>query len=309
MAQQTDRNAGLVANAAIKVPCRVGTTAEITLSALQTIDSVAVVAGDRVLVKNQATQSENGLYEADSGAWTRTKDFNGAYDVKKGTMVLVTEGAINKGTFFRVTNADDPTFGTTSITFSTSFSAQIPIANDPADDNKVLVPTGGVISWMSFTASLISDAAAFMKTFLTSANAGTARTNLGVAIGTDVQAYDAKTAKLDQDQAWTGSQRSTFVQLADAATVLVDFATEQNMYVTVAGDRTIGQPSNQVSGQAGFIIVEQDAVGGRTTSWHADWDFGADGAPSPDTNANKKAVIAYVVDWDGVIVSSHVGDY
>jgi uncharacterized cupin superfamily protein len=306
---QTDRNAGLVANVAIKAPCRAGTTVNITLSGLQTVDGVVLVAADRVLVKNQTDQTENGLYEADSGAWTRTKDFNGAYDVVKGTMVLVTEGTINAAIFFRVSSADDPTFGTTSITFSSSFTAQVPIADDPGDDDKVLVPSGGVVSWTTFTASLISDAVAFMQTFLTSATAGAARTNLGVAIGSDVEAFDANAAKLDVDQDWTGSQRSTFVQLADAATVLVDFDTEQNMYVTVAGDRTIGQPANQTDGQTGFIIVEQDGVGGRTTSWHADWDFGAEGTPAPDTNANKKAVIAYLVDWDGVIVSSYVGSY
>ncbi len=51
--KQTDRNAGLVAAAAIKNPCRVATTANITLSGEQTIDGVAVVAADRVLVKSQ----------------------------------------------------------------------------------------------------------------------------------------------------------------------------------------------------------------------------------------------------------------
>jgi hypothetical protein len=122
-----------------------------------------------------------------------------------------------------------------------------------------------------------------------------------------LQVSDA--AFLAADNAWTGSQRSTFVELTDAATVAVDFATEQNMWVTVAGDRTIGQPGSQVSGQCGFIVIEQDPTGGRTTSWHADWDFGADGAPTFDTTANKKGVVAYMVDWDTTVVARFIGDF
>src|SRR5262245_18827628 len=53
---------------------RAATTANITLSGTQTIDGVAVVAGDRVLVKNQTTASENGVYVVAAGAWTRATD-------------------------------------------------------------------------------------------------------------------------------------------------------------------------------------------------------------------------------------------
>lgn len=57
-----------------KNPVLVATTANITLSGTQTIDGVAVVAGNRVLVKNQSTAAENGIYVVDSGAWTRATD-------------------------------------------------------------------------------------------------------------------------------------------------------------------------------------------------------------------------------------------
>ena len=58
----TDRLNGLTAAVAIKAPVKAATTANITLSGLQTIDGVSCAAGDRVLVKNQATPSENGIY-------------------------------------------------------------------------------------------------------------------------------------------------------------------------------------------------------------------------------------------------------
>ena len=57
-----DRRTGLTGATAIKQPCRVATTANLTLSGTQTIDGVAVVADDRVLVKNQTTATQNGIY-------------------------------------------------------------------------------------------------------------------------------------------------------------------------------------------------------------------------------------------------------
>ena len=57
-----------------KVPCRVATTANITLAGLQTLDTVTVVADDRVLVKDQTDASENGIYLASADAWQRTAD-------------------------------------------------------------------------------------------------------------------------------------------------------------------------------------------------------------------------------------------
>lgn len=70
-----------------KAACQVATTANITLSGLQTIDTYTTLAGDRVLVKNQTTSSQNGIYLASTGAWTRSNDMNvwsevsGAYTV------------------------------------------------------------------------------------------------------------------------------------------------------------------------------------------------------------------------------------
>ena len=51
----TDRRYGVSGNLAMKAPCRVATTANITLNGLQTIDGVTVAAGDRVLVKDQSS--------------------------------------------------------------------------------------------------------------------------------------------------------------------------------------------------------------------------------------------------------------
>ena len=113
---QVDRIAGLIGSIAIKAPCRVATTANITLSGEQTIDGVAVVSGDRVLVKDQTNQTENGIWDASTTAWTRSPDFNGNRDFVKGTAVRVIEGT-GGGIYYEVTS-EGVTVGTSNITIT-----------------------------------------------------------------------------------------------------------------------------------------------------------------------------------------------
>lgn len=114
---QIDRTEGLVGNTAIKAPVRVATTAAIILTGEQTIDGVAVVTGDRVLVKNQANAIYNGIYDVDTGDWTRSQDFDGANDVTGGTLVVVFTGTTNGETCWRISTAGTIEVGTTSIAF------------------------------------------------------------------------------------------------------------------------------------------------------------------------------------------------
>lgn len=102
---------------AIKAPCRVGTTANITLSGQQTIDGVAVVANDRVLVKNQSTGSQNGIYLASTGPWSRVTDMDGSSEIANGTMVFVVSGSTYALTLWYVSTANPITIDTTTITF------------------------------------------------------------------------------------------------------------------------------------------------------------------------------------------------
>ena len=99
-----------------KAPCVVATTANITLSGEQTINTVAVVEDDRVLVKDQTDPIENGIYNVEQGAWNRAGDFDGNRDVVKGTMITV---ELPSGAFelYQVTSAT-PSIGTDSITIA-----------------------------------------------------------------------------------------------------------------------------------------------------------------------------------------------
>lgn len=99
---------GTTTAVAVKAPVRAATTANITLSAAQTIDGVSVVADDRVLVKNQTTTTENGIYIAAASTWTRALDFDGSRDMVTGTRVFVISGTTNALTEWYVSTASDP---------------------------------------------------------------------------------------------------------------------------------------------------------------------------------------------------------
>ena len=101
-----------------KTSVRAATTANITLSGLQTIDGISVLAGERVLVKNQTTGTENGLYNAASGAWTRTTDADAAAEVTAGLSVMVEEGTTQADSQWRLTTDGAITLGTTALTFA-----------------------------------------------------------------------------------------------------------------------------------------------------------------------------------------------
>lgn len=114
---------GLRQGITIKDPVRVATTANITLSGTQTIDGVAVVAGDRVLVKDETTGATNGIYTVAAGAWTRATDADVAAEIPEGSAVWVQNGTVNGNTRWVLTTAGAITLGTTALTFTQDFAA------------------------------------------------------------------------------------------------------------------------------------------------------------------------------------------
>jgi hypothetical protein len=118
----------LVANAAAgidaKASVRVVAASNIALSGVQTIDSIALAAGDRVLVRGQSTPSQNGVYIVASGAWTRATDADEASELTPGAFWFVEEGGTLGKTQWRIENTGTITPGTTSITIN-QFGAQI----------------------------------------------------------------------------------------------------------------------------------------------------------------------------------------
>lgn len=98
-----------------KQAVKCATTASITLSGLQTIDTYTTLAGDRVLVKDQGTSSQNGIYVASASAWTRATDMDVWAEVPGAYTVVLYGGQGNTG--WVSTSADSGTINVTPITF------------------------------------------------------------------------------------------------------------------------------------------------------------------------------------------------
>lgn len=108
-----------------KQSVKVATTAAITLSGEQTIDDIAVVAGDRVLVKDQGTGIDvaNGIYVVAAGAWARSHDADDDSEVSAGMAMFVEQGTLNGDTAWVLITNDPITVGITALQFTSFASA------------------------------------------------------------------------------------------------------------------------------------------------------------------------------------------
>jgi hypothetical protein len=100
-----------------KQPVNCATTANITLSGLQTIDGVTTVAGDRVLVKSQTAPAQNGIYLASATAWSRAPDAN-TWDELISAICFVESGSTLAGSAWYCTIQPGGTLGVTAVTWS-----------------------------------------------------------------------------------------------------------------------------------------------------------------------------------------------
>lgn len=125
----------------------VATTGPITLSSLQTIDGHTLTAGERVLVKDQSTASENGIYDAAAGSWSRSSDANTSAKVTSGLFVYTVLGTANATKGFVLTTPDPIVLNTTALTF-TQFSgsgvtSHASLTGLTADDHPQYLRTDG----------------------------------------------------------------------------------------------------------------------------------------------------------------------
>ena len=185
-----------------KASCVAATTVNITLSAAQTIDGIALIAGDRCLVKNQTAPAENGIYLVASGAWTRTTDMDAWVEVP-GAFTFIEQGTTQADTGWVCTSNAGGTIGTTAITFvqfsgvgsytagtgltltGTQFSLTSPVAVSLGGTGSTTAFTQYGVAYGSTTSAMATTAAG-TSTQLLHGNASGAPTWSAVSLTADV---------------------------------------------------------------------------------------------------------------------------
>jgi len=122
---------------------------------------------------------------------------------------------------------------------------------------------------------------------------GTTVTNTGVTSVNGSTGAVSNVATTNSAQTFTAAQRGTVSALSDGATITPDFSAANNFSVTLAGNRTLANPTNITAGQSGAIVITQDATGSRTLSFGSNWKFPNGTAPTLTTTANKVDVLVY----------------
>lgn len=145
----------------VKGSVRAATTANITLSGAQTIDGISVVAGDRVLVKNQTTASQNGIYLAAAGAWSRTTDAD-AWAELVSAFTFVEQGTVNGDTGWVCTVDAGGTLGTTNVTFTQFTSSATITAGNGLTQTGNQFDVGGTANRITVSADAVDIAATYV---------------------------------------------------------------------------------------------------------------------------------------------------
>jgi len=261
----------------VKASVRVATTAPVLLaSGLEngdTLDGVTLATGDRVLVKDQSTGSENGIYVVQAtGAAVRATDADVSAEVTAGMFTFVAEGTTNADSGWVLTTNDTVTLGTTALTFAQFSGAGQITAGDGLTKTGNTINAVGTADRISVSSDAIDIAATYVgqSTITTlgtittgtwngtdiavadggtgASTAGDARTNLGAGgtqgAGVSVPALSRKASKTIGDGSSTSftvqhgfGTREVMIQVYDAATydtVIADTVRTDTNNVTVA---------------------------------------------------------------------------
>jgi len=155
----------------------------------------------------------------------------------------------------------------------------------------------GAISSNNSSSSEPSDKFAHMWWVDTTANLlkqRNAANNAWITIGS-LAADNLGHATLSAAQTFTAGQRGQITALTDATSIATNLALSNNFSVTLAGNRTLANPTNIVAGQSGSFFITQDGTGSRTLAYGTNFKFAGGTAPVLSTAASSVDRIDYVV--------------
>jgi len=251
----------------VKQSVRVATTAAINLSSDlnngDTIDGVTLVTGDRVLVKNQSTALENGIYVATaSGAASRSSDANGTADtgeLKSGTFTFVEEGTVNSDKGFVVSTNGTITIDSTGIEWTQFSGAGSFTAGDGISQSGNTINVNVTANRTAITADAIDIASTYVgQSSITTL--GTITT--GVWNGTDVAVADGGTGASDAATARTNLGIKTTAGAVTTSTSTLARIASQGCAASTSGTSTTTVTHNFGTLDVSVQIVE--VAGGAT---------------------------------------------
>ena len=287
---------GLLAGLAKRSTVRVATTANITIATAlnngDTLDGVTLADGNKVLVKNQSTQNQNGIYVVGSSP-ARDSLFD-TYDEHCGALIHVEEGTAGADKLFHCTSNAGGTLNTTAIVFANivpgSGGTVTNIATAGLATGGAITSTGTVTVSINGQSSLGASPVAADEFAIYDADA-TAHKKI-----TTTQLFGS-TELTATAREYTKTQNFNATALSDGANISWDLSQNQVASVTLAGNRTLDAPSNQVAGATYILIVKQDGSGSRTLNTSASaYKFPGGTEPTLSTGANAVDILSFVSD-------------
>lgn len=250
------------------------TTGNITLSGEQTIDGFTTNVS-RVLVKNQTTATQNGLYLTGAPVWTRTTDADSASEIQYAT-VFVESGTINANTQWTCTNSTTIIIGTTNITFG-----QIAGAGTYTNGTYLkLVGNAFDIDFTTFSTTQITEGSSLY--YLDS------RARAAIVGTTNRIAYNSTTGVIDISSSYVGQASITTLGTISTGTIGTG-AVIGGATMTLGSDAT-----GDIYFRNGSGVLTRLGIGGAGTVLH--------GGVTPGYSA-----VALTTDVSGVLPSSNGG--
>jgi hypothetical protein len=262
-----------------------GTVTSAMLAGSIALSKLATVASGNIIVGNSSNQAASVAVTGDI-----TISNSGVVDIAAGVIVN-TDIDANAGISF--SKLATLTSGSIIVGNSSNVPAAVAVTGDVTISNTGVtsIASGAIVNAdvsasAEIAVSKLADGAARQLLQTDAAGTGVEWTSnvdiSGTLDVTGVGTFDAAT-------------RGSVGTLTDAATITPDFAAANHFSVTLAGNRTLANPTNLVAGQSGAIFITQDGTGSRTLTYGTYWKFAGGTLPTLSTAAGAVDMLVYVV--------------